>query len=353
MAAASDPTTYDCLVVGAGITGLSCAHRVAAAGRSVLIVEGRQRIGGRVLSQDGLDLGPSWFWPNEPRVNAAVESLGLATHQQHLTGDALYQGPDGIRRLDGNPIDVLSGRFTDGADSLATALRAAMPSVDVRLGHVVTHITEGSSTLVATTSEGRIEASCIVVAVPPALASRHIVFDPPLPGALTDLMAVTPVWMGSVTKVVARYDEPFWRRRGLAGAAVSHIGPMREIHDMSGPDGEPAALFGFVPAVSAEQPTVGPTDVLRQLVEIFGPEAEDPAQLLIHDWRLEPMTSPEGVEHLSLFQSYGDERFRTPAMGGRLFIASTETSPVAPGHIEGALHEGASTARRVIEATGG
>ena len=54
--------------------------------------------------------------------------------------------------------------------------------------------------------------------------------------------------MGGITKVVARYADAFWRRSGLSGSAISHVGPMREVHDMSGVDGVPGALFGFVPA---------------------------------------------------------------------------------------------------------
>ena len=70
----------------------------------------------------------------------------------------------------------------------------------------------------------------------------------------------------------------FWRERGLAGSAISHAGPMRELHDMSGPDGAPPALFGFVPGGSAP---VIVQDVVDQLVAIFGPEAAAPTDITI------------------------------------------------------------------------
>lgn len=46
-------------------------------------------------------------------------------------------------------------------------------------------------------------------------------------------------------KVVAEYPKALWHHDGLTGAAFSQAGPLQEIHDMSGPDGAPAAPFGF------------------------------------------------------------------------------------------------------------
>src|SRR2546423_14877263 len=42
--------TADVIVVGAGYAGLTAAHKVAAAGRSVIVLEARNRVGGRTLN---------------------------------------------------------------------------------------------------------------------------------------------------------------------------------------------------------------------------------------------------------------------------------------------------------------
>lgn len=151
-----------------------------------------------------------------------------------------------------------------------------------------------------------------------------------------------------MTKVVAVYARPFWREVGLAGAAISHLGPMREVHDMSGADGSPAALFGFVPPTAIGCPTVREDEVVAQLVALFGPEAATPRAILVQDWRSEVFTSPPGVETRHAHELFGHSVFASAGLGGRLHWASTETAPAFAGHIEGALLAGELAAEAVL-----
>lgn len=330
----------DVVVVGAGIAGLSAARSLIAAGRSVLVLESRDRVGGRLQSHvtdaGALDLGATWFWPGERRVEALVEELGVRTHSHYLAGDAMYHEVGRSKRIDGNPIDVASGRFTDGAASLCAAVAARLPDGTIQLNAAVSAIGLADTGLTVTHQLGDVETGHVVLALPPVLVTHSIEFDPPLPERLAGLASITPVWMGGIAKVVVTYSSAFWRSSGLAGAAISHIGPLREIHDMSGPDGRPAALFGFAPLGSgAIAPAV--SDVVAQLVEVFGPEAANPEEVVVKDWRAEPHTTPPDAADLSAYQAYGHPAFQEPAGGGRVHWASTETATVAPGHIEGAL----------------
>ena len=102
---------------------------------------------------------------------------------------------------------------------------------------------------------------------------------------------------------------------------------------MSGPDGAPAALFGFVAGAG---PTVAAGVVLDQFAALFGAAARGATAVHVQDWRREEWTSPPDVERLAGNPFPGPAPFRRPAHG-RIWFASTETAPVVPGHIEGAL----------------
>ncbi|ACY18266.1 flavin monoamine oxidase family protein [Haliangium ochraceum] len=81
------------VVVGAGLSGLSAARSLEAAGASVCVLEARERIGGRVLSlplgRGVADLGGQWIAPTQTRVLALADELGLACAPQYREGSAV------------------------------------------------------------------------------------------------------------------------------------------------------------------------------------------------------------------------------------------------------------------------
>jgi len=194
-----------------------------------------------------------------------------------------------------------------------------------------------------TTDQGVWKANHVVLALPPATALANISIIPGLPENVSSIATRTPVWMGATTKVVAVYDSSFWRARGLAGSAMSHVGPLREIHDVSDQRGSFGALFGF----SRGRITQGA--LTAQLAELFGPEAKRPRSVLIKDWSRSEFTSPPGVFEVNDFQLFGSQVLREAHCGGRLHCASTETSLDSPGHIQGAFSAARRTAESIIK----
>ncbi len=348
--ACREQTSVDVVIVGAGISGLAVADALTSSGMDVAVLEARHRTGGRILSTP-LDLGATWFWDGERRVRALTERFGVATFSQHLVGDTIVEDLSGVQRYAGNMIDAPSYRYAGGAATLTDALGASLPAGTLHLDHPVERIslvaastTPSQAATVDITARGRTwRARHVVLAVPPAIAVDTIELPVELPPELSRLAAATPVWMGQVVKIVAVYDEPFWRRDGLAGAAVSRRGPMQEIHDMSGPEGYPAALFGFAPAALID---AGADRAVRdQLTRMFGPQASDPLHITIANWSTEKWTSlaPGVADSGSAGQApinyglFGHPDYQQPGLDGRLHWAATETATVYPGHVEGAL----------------
>lgn len=235
-------------------------------------------------------------------------------------------------RLSGNPIGVKSSRFTHSAASLTDALAAELAPGALHLNTAVRLITTSGEGAMVEFEGGSVAAQHVVLALPPALVMHAIDFDPPLPDGVATVARRTPVWMGDVAKAVVVYDTPFWRGSGLSGSAVSHSGPLWEIHDISGPDGSPAALFGFATAQDLTEAAVR-----DQMVEIFGPQAGDPKEIVLQNWGSQWFTSPPGVGKLWETALFGHQVYQKPCCQGMVHWVSTETARDAPGHIEGAI----------------
>jgi monoamine oxidase len=80
----------DVVVVGAGFAGLTAARELERRGLKVVVLEARDRVGGRVQTDEvagvPLDLGGQWVGPTQERAYALLEELGHRTYPTHTKG---------------------------------------------------------------------------------------------------------------------------------------------------------------------------------------------------------------------------------------------------------------------------
>jgi monoamine oxidase len=439
---------HDVVVVGAGLSGLIAARAIRAAGRSVVVLEARNRVGGRNLDHrlgrgEVAELGGQWAGPGQDRVLGLAKELGVATFPTYSTGMSVYYrngqrqtytgdippaSPAALVEVEGailqfnqmaaevpaatpwtaphagqwdqetigqwttenlhtaeardlaglavrgvygeeseqiSLLDLLSAvsgvggdfntligaaqsiRFVGGPQQLSKKLAAGLGGA-VRLRAPVTGIDRGRSVTVHT-ADGSFPARRVIL-TPPRPVIGLIRFAPQLPAAYDQLLQRQP--MGSVIKVNAIYDRPFWRGQGLSGTATSTTGPLQIVYDNSPPDGRPGVLVGFMEGNQSRllygaSRAARRQAALESLARYFGPAALAPRGYVDMVWATQRYTrgaygtfNPPGV-----LTSLGP---RTTRPVGPLHFAGDGTSPEWPGYMDGAIRSGERAAKEVL-----
>jgi monoamine oxidase len=93
--AAHGSKRVDVVVVGAGLAGLSAASDLVKAGHSVVVLEARNRVGGRTLNQpigsgEVIEVGGEWVGPGQDRILARAHSLGIKTFKTYTKGAQIF-----------------------------------------------------------------------------------------------------------------------------------------------------------------------------------------------------------------------------------------------------------------------
>jgi putrescine oxidase len=441
----------DVVVVGAGLAGLTAASDLVAGGREVVVLEARDRVGGRLLNVEiggePNELGGEWIAPYQSAMHELLAELGIELFHAYREGDHLYIDPVGeLHRYQGDDeiLPPASARAYERAvaslDALAAELDPEAPWQHARAAELdalsferwlqaeiddvlardqlrafmaggymtkpadtfsvlsalatvagagsVENLFEpdlclhsrvvGGSQLIPLRQAERlgdrvvldapvrtlrwhdhgvdvdagtvhVSARVAIVAVPPNVVGL-IRFEPSLPAWRMRLhQAMT---QGDVIKLLAVYDDPFWRADGLAGEGFAPYELVREVYDNTPPAGRPGVLCTFLAgekAQAAERLDAGERHrlVLEGMARFFGPRALDATEVIERDWSQEEWTrgayaATFGIGGLS---RYGPDLTRPV---GPVHWACTDLAGVGHMHMEGAIRSGRAAARAIL-----
>jgi monoamine oxidase len=391
------------VVVGGGLAGLSAAHELQRAGAEVVVLEARDRVGGRVWSRrldNGavVEMGAEFLLPGNTAIRELAEGFGLGLWEKGMlygrreprggigtTADELEAAAAGVGAALAAPPGVSARDFLDGLDISAGAREGLVARVEISSAHSadvvaardlagIAHVDRepapsiagGNQRLalaLADALDGAVRLRSAVeriahgadgvrvaaarseleadvgVIAVPAFVLGRIAFDPPLPAEVAD--ALGAVRAGQAAKLFVPLRSP------AAPSAVMSVPGRYWTWTSTGAGGEVqpvvSAFAGSAVGLARLEVDRGPARWLESVAELRGDLDLDEAGALLSTWSDDPWAG--GAYSTSPPRELA-ERFARPI--GRLAFAGEHLGGEFAALMEGAIRSGRRAAAALL-----
>ena len=335
------------VIIGGGLAGLTAAYKLKKEGINATVLEANIRFGGRIYTKQGLkgnfELGATWVFQDH-NLKQLIAELGLELYPQFLEGDALIKYDPSMAIQRSPTASLMNGavyhKVKGGTGTIIEALSDQLDNDQVQLNKKVKSLIFSEDFVkIVTRDETTINASKVIIAVPPKLVAEQIAIEPAL--GQDEIMASTHTWMAESSKFTVLFDKDYWRLNNLSGFVYSNYGLIREIQDHTAEDGKSVGLVGFMQPDQelATDHTKRKKVAFSELRELFG--IEDSNILGYDDFQWNNLFVDEHQQNfnaeLMAHQNNGNPFYSISHYENKLFFAGAETSPTNPGYMEGAV----------------
>ena len=334
------------IIIGAGLTGLTLAYYLKQHHINVILVEARDRLGGRIYTKESfgnapIELGATWISTEHKLLLDLVKELKLDIFDQILGDSAFYEAiPNSPFQLVPLPhSDSPSYRIKNGTKSIIEKLSSKIDSKNIFTNQKVISIQKKGTSIIAKTNTHIFYGDIVVSTLPPMLFAKSIDLSPPLPKDLLDIANKTHTWMGDSIKIALTYKERFWNKKQLSGTIFSNVGPITEMYDHSNYEESRFALKGFFNnAYFGISKNERLQMALNQLEKYYGLQARNFTSYEETVWKNEPFTSTESTDYIFPHHNNGHSVYQKTYLNNSLYLGGTETSVLSSGYMEGAIH---------------
>ncbi len=343
--------TVKYIIIGAGLSGLTSAYLLDKQGETnFLVLEGRNRIGGRIITKDTIDFGATWMHQPHQNILDLLDTLSMGKFVQYSEGKniLIYNTQAAPHYFLNDPNAPSSYRISGGSGTLINHLSTNIKS-HIKTETTVSEIRDTKNGVTVITNAENYYAEKVIVTIPPRIAS-NITFTPQLPEATIKVMKQTHTWMSNAIKVGLTFKSPFWRERNFSGTIIGQVGAVTELYDHSSADNTTFALMGFVnEGLRTLSASERKKTILNHLVHCLGDEILNYLTYDEKDWSEDEFTSCEQIHSVYLTPSYGNPVFTDFYVNDKVLFSGTETSPIHGGYMDGAIYSGINAVHKLMK----